>query len=127
MAVITYHPTDVQVHCLDADAIALEAARTNVAAAARVAAPESPPSLHFHLSDGMGETQAASSKHVEKASKRTKMDKSSTFEGIPVCDWIVSNPPVHRGLGDDFTVSKHHIIPHKPSSIQSRSSKLRHF
>ena len=65
----------LDIHLLDADAVALDAARANVPTAARV-----------FLCDGWPDT----------ASAFPKKGKPKKYE------WIVSNPPVHHGQPDDF-------------------------
>ena len=65
---------------LDADAVALDAARANVPAAARA-----------FLCSGWPDPRAASPASADGAPP-------------PTYDWIVSNPPVHRGQPDDFSV-----------------------
>ncbi len=67
-----------KLHLLDADAVAVEVARANV--------PSTAPVL---LSAGWPHTPIAFPK------------KGTT---PPKYDWIVSNPPVHRGQPDDFGV-----------------------
>ena len=67
----------LKLHCLDADAIALRAARSNVPTAKR-----------FFLCAGWPDTLTA-------FARRGKPKRY---------DWIVSNPPVHRGQPDDFSV-----------------------
>mmetsp|Transcript_14806 Transcript_14806/g.31383 ORF Transcript_14806/g.31383 Transcript_14806/m.31383 type:complete len:212 (-) Transcript_14806:206-841(-) len=70
---------DVDLHMLDADAVALTAARRNV-----------PQAKRFFLCAGWPDTALA----FPKRKKPIKYD------------WIVSNPPVHRGQPDDFSVVK---------------------
>ncbi|KAL1525066.1 hypothetical protein AB1Y20_019939 [Prymnesium parvum] len=67
----------VRLHLTDADACAIAAARANV-----------PDAKRFFLCDVWPETQSAF----------PKTRRPARYE------WIVSNPPVHRGQPDDFTV-----------------------
>jgi 16S rRNA (guanine1207-N2)-methyltransferase len=103
------------VHLLDADAVALDAARRNVPAG------EGQRVVH-HLSDGFahldregggwgghgggnhgGGGEADGRDGGAPGPKRAKASRPA--EQAPLrFDWIVSNPPVHRGLTDDFEV-----------------------
>ena len=70
-------PSDARIVCLDADAVALEAARENLGSDARVS---------FVASDGWSGLPAGEG------------DDAETF------DLVASNPPVHLALQPDFTV-----------------------
>ena len=70
-------PSDARIVCLDADAVALEAARENLGSDARVS---------FVASDGWSGLPAGEGGNAE------------TF------DLVASNPPVHLALQPDFTV-----------------------
>ena len=61
---------NIQVHLLDADAVAMEAAKLNV-----------PDAASFTVGNGW-----------------------HGVESSDLFDMVVSNPPVHRGVPDDFTV-----------------------
>jgi hypothetical protein len=118
----------VEVHCLDADAFALTAARHNVTAAVAAfvdntaaahgggdfssscssssssspaSSPASSPSVDcfFHLVDGFG----ALNKSQPQAGGRSS-GSDDDEENFLLFDWIISNPPYHRGLNDDFSV-----------------------
>jgi len=80
-ALLARHPKlEIQLHLLDADAVALAAARDNVPAAARtLLCSEWPDTAAF----------------PERAAKGKAPLRY---------DWIVSNPPVHRGQPDCFDV-----------------------
>eukprot|EP00658_Telonema_sp_P-2_P041286 TRINITY_DN29516_c0_g1_i3.p1 TRINITY_DN29516_c0_g1~~TRINITY_DN29516_c0_g1_i3.p1 ORF type:complete len:910 (-),score=183.72 TRINITY_DN29516_c0_g1_i3:361-3090(-) len=69
-ATLTNRRACCRVHMLDADSVAIRAARLNV------------PTADFHLSDG----------------GPSEMEPCSGF------DWVVSNPPVHNGKSQDYTV-----------------------
>ena len=81
----------LEIHLLDADAVALDAARANVPSAARA-----------FLCGGWPDTATA----FPKKGKPKKYD------------WIVTNPPVHHGQPDDFSVVRELI-----SGARSRLTK----
>lgn len=78
-ALLLQNPTIV-VELLDNDAVAVKAAKRNVEDAAAI-----------HLLSGIQEIHA--------------LQRNEASEEAPVpYDWIVSNPPVHRGLDSEFSV-----------------------
>eukprot|EP00873_Tetraselmis_striata_P028881 jgi/Tetstr1/449145/TSEL_036355.t1 len=79
-AALLQRQPSLRLHALDADTVAVEAARANL-----------PEGAQLLCSDGWRGLQA------DDAPKDAK-GKARRF------DWIVSNPPVHRGQRDDFRV-----------------------
>ena len=110
-----------EVHFLDADAVALEASKVNVP----LGVAKKKQRVFHHLSDGFtnlddhgsqsdvalgGSSSAPSSKRLKQKHEPTTgaSDKGGATESTTKktlrFDWIVSNPPVHCGLTDDFHV-----------------------
>ena len=72
-------------HLSDADSLAIDAARLNL------------PDAEATVSDGWA--------GLRKLRKKRRAAEAEAGNGEPLrFDWIVSNPPVHRGAADDLTV-----------------------
>jgi len=125
--------TLLELDLLDADALALEAARSNVPdAAAHILCAGWPDSPLPSLQQSSSEADAAATSVAERggsgpspgAKKRkrpltTSAPEQPELPSVKRYDWIVSNPPVHRGQPDDFRVLEG-LVAGARSKLRSR-------